>query len=282
MSPVWFVTGCSTGFGREIAKLVLHEGLRCVITARDVSQVQDLAKGHEDKALVLALDVNKPDQVRDAVKQAEERFGRIDVLVNNAGYGYFAAIEEGEDEEVRAMFETNFFGLVDMTKAVLPGMRKRKSGHILNISSIGGLTAFPGTGYYCATKFAVEGMSEALVKEVQPLGINVTIVEPGPFRTDWAGRSLRKSKTEIPDYEQTSGARYKQTSGYSGKQPGDPARAAEAMLAVTRTDNPPLHLILGKPGLEFVRTKLNALQKDIIDWEDTTLGADFPDATAAA
>ena len=281
ISPVWFVTGCSTGFGRELAKLVLDEGLRCVITARDVAKVQDLVQGHEDNALILPLDVTKPDQVRDAVKQAEDRFGRIDVLVNNAGYGYSAAIEEGEDAEVRAMFETNFFGLTDMIKAVLPGMRDRKSGHILNVSSIGGLTSFPGTGYYCATKFAVEGLSESLYKELAPLGIRVTIIEPGPFRTDWAGRSHKKSANEIPDYQQTAGARYQQMAGYSGKQPGDPARAAGAMLAVTRTDNPPLHLILGKPGLEFVRKKLNELQKDIIDWEDTTLGADYPEAASA-
>ena len=278
---VWFITGCSTGFGREIATLILGQGGRVVATARDTGKIEDLAETGGDRCLTVALDVTQPAQVRDAVDQAEARFGQIDVLVNNAGYGYFAAIEEGEDEEVRAMFETNFFGLATMTNAVLPGMRKRKSGHIVNISSVGGLTAFPGTGYYAATKFAVEGLSEALVKEVGPLGIKVTIVEPGPFRTDWAGRSLKKSAHEIDDYAETAHARYKQTSGYSGKQPGDPVRAAEAIVKAVNADTPPLHLLLGKPGLEFVRTKLNALQKNIADWEEVTLGADYPEAKSA-
>ena len=278
---VWFITGCSTGFGREIAKLVLSRGERVVATARDTAKIQDLAEEGGARCLTLSLDVTDPAQVKQAVADAEARFGRIDVLVNNAGYGYFAAIEEGEREEVRAMFETNFFGLADMTNAVLPGMRSRRSGHIVNISSIGGLTAFPGTGYYAATKFAVEGLSEALVKEVAPLGIGVTIVEPGPFRTDWAGRSLKKSAREIGDYSETAHARYKQTSGYSGKQPGDPVRAAEAIVQAVEAANPPLHLVLGRPGLEFVRTKLNALQKDIADWEDVTLGADYPEAKSA-
>jgi NAD(P)-dependent dehydrogenase (short-subunit alcohol dehydrogenase family) len=280
-SRVWFITGCSTGFGRELARLALYRGERVVVTARDPDKVRDLIEGHGDETLAVALDVTDPQQVREAVTQAEERFGRIDVLVNNAGYGYFSAIEEGEDAEVRAMFETNFFGLTEMVKAVLPGMRARRSGHIVNISSVGGLVGFPGTGYYAATKFAVEGMSESLSKEVGPLGIRVTVVEPGPFRTDWAGRSLKKSSVTIADYAETSEARYRQTSGYSGKQPGDPARAAEAIVSVVESEHPPLHLILGKPGLEFVRNKLNALEKDIIDWEDTTLGADFPEARAS-
>ena len=192
------------------------------------------------------------------------------------GYGYFAAIEEGEDAPVRDMFETNFFGLADMVKAVLPGMRTRKAGHVINISSVGGLVAFAGTGYYAATKFAVEGLSEALAKEVNSLGIKVSVIEPGPFRTDWAGRSLQRSKVEIADYAETAHARYATTSGYSGKQPGDPVRAAEAIIKVAEAENPPLHLLLGRPGLEFARQKLNALEKNIVDWEDVTLGADYP------
>ncbi len=280
-TPVWFITGCSTGFGRELARLVTQRGWRVVVTARDIDKVRDLESEGGDNALAVALDVTNPMQVRDAVKQAEERFDRIDVLVNNAGYGYFAAIEEGEDDEVRAMFETNFFGLADMIKAVLPGMRARKSGHIVNISSVGGLVAFAGTGYYAATKFAVEGLSEALAKEVTSLGIKVTVIEPGPFRTDWAGRSLKRSATEIADYAETAHARYATTSGYSGKQPGDPMRAAEAIVKAVEAANPPLHLILGRPGLEFARQKLNALEKDIVDWEDVTLGSDFPEAKAS-
>ncbi len=279
-TPVWFVTGCSTGFGREIAKQVLDRGWKVAATARDIQKVKDFEQRGGENALALALDVTKPDEVRAAVKSAEERFGRIDVLVNNAGYGYFSAIEEGEDNAVRAMFEANFFGVADMTKAVLPGMRARKSGHVINISSVGGLVGFAGTGYYAATKFAVEGLSESLSKEVGPLGIRVTVIEPGPFRTDWAGRSLQRSGTEIADYAETAHSRYSTTSGYSGKQPGDPVRGAEAIIKVTEAANPPLHLILGRPGLEFARKKLNELEKDIIDWEHVTLGADYPQAEA--
>ena len=198
-SPVWLITGCSTGFGRELARRVLEHGWCAVITARRPETVGDLAKGHEDRALVLALDVDDEASIAAAVVAAEARFGRIDVLVNNAGYGYCAAIEEAEDDQVRAMFQTNVFGLAAMTKAVLPGMRKARSGAIVNISSVGGIVGNPGTGWYAATKFAVEGLSDALSKELGPLGIRVLIVEPGPFRTDWAGRSLLRSPVRIPE-----------------------------------------------------------------------------------
>ena len=275
--PVWFITGCSTGFGRELAKLVLARGWRAVITARNPDQVQDLVEGHEDHALALQLDVTDRSQITRAVKQAEERFGQIDVLVNNAGYGYLAAIEEGEDDQVRAMFETNFFGLVRMINAVLPGMRHRKTGHIVNISSIGGLISFGATGYYHATKYAVEGLSESLSIELAPLGIKVLLVEPGPFRTDWAGRSLLESKTVIPDYDSTAGERRRQSRKNSGKQVGDPARAASAILAAVASDHPPLRLVLGKPALALAHKKLEALKHDLDTWEETTLGADFPD-----
>ena len=218
--PVWFITGCSTGFGRELAKLVLERGWRAMATARNPQQIQDLVAGTDGRGLALKLDVTDSAQVIEAVKKAEATFGKIDVLVNNAGFGYMAAVEEGEDEEVRAMFETNFFGLVEMTKAVLPGMRRRRSGHILNISSIGGFVGFPGSGYYNATKFAVEGLSEALAKEVEPLGIKVVIVEPGPFRTDWAGRSLKQTRDAIDDYAETAATRRQAISKGSGKQAG--------------------------------------------------------------
>jgi NAD(P)-dependent dehydrogenase (short-subunit alcohol dehydrogenase family) len=204
---VWFITGCSTGLGRALARTILEGGGRAVVTARDARHVQDLTAGHEGRALALALDVNDPAQVAHAVKQTDATFGSLDVLVNNAGYGYLAAIEEGEDAEIRAMFETNVFGLIAMTKAALPGMRARGRGHIVNISSIGGLVGFPGSGYYNATKFAVEGLSEALAEELKPLGLGVTIVEPGPFRTDWAGRSLRKAAHAIEAYHETAGKR---------------------------------------------------------------------------
>ena len=206
-SKIWFITGCSTGFGRELAQQALSRGDRVVLTARKPEQVEDIAAKHPDTALVLPLDVTSEQAIVKAVAEAEAHFGQIDVLVNNAGYGYFSAIEEGEDDEVRRQFETNVFGLMSLTRHVLPGMRKRRSGHIVNVSSIGGLVAFPATGYYHATKWAVEGFSESLSKEVAPLGIKVTIVEPGRFRTDWAGRSVIESKTVIDDYDATAGLR---------------------------------------------------------------------------
>ena len=280
-TPVWLITGCSTGFGRELAQLVLGRGWRAVVTARDAGRVADLAQGREDRALALALDVDDRAQIHGVVAQAEARFGAVDVLVNNAGYGYLAAIEEGEDAAIRAIFETNVFGLIAATQAVLPGMRKRRRGHIVNISSVGGLVSFPATGFYHATKYAVEGLSESLAQEVAPLGIKVTIVEPGPFRTDWAGRSIKQSATRIGDYDQTAGERRKQTEARSGNQPGDPARAAEAIIKVVEAREPPLHLVLGKPALGLARAKLDSLRKDFDAWESTTLEADYPEFQGA-
>ena len=274
--PVWFITGCSTGFGRELVTLLLRQGYRVVATARDVTKISSLVEGHADQALALALDVTDADAIGHAVKQAEQKFGRIDVLVNNAGYGYFGALEEGEDAQVRTMFDTNVFGLIDMTKAVLPGMRARHSGFVVNLSSIGGLVSFPGTGYYTATKHAVEALSEALSQEAAPLGIKVLIVEPGPFRTDFAGRSINMSKTIIADYDSTAGERRRQTDARNGRQQGDPVRAAQAIIDVVNAPNPPLRLLLGKPALETARAKLEKLRTDFDAWEDTTLGADFP------
>lgn len=275
--PVWLITGCSTGFGRELAKLVLARGWRAVVTARDPSTLADIVKGHEDSALALALDVTNGQQITDAVAQAVKRFGQIDALVNNAGYGYLAAIEEGEDDAVRAMFEANVFGLIDMTKAVLPVMRKQRSGIVINISSIGGLASFGATGYYHGTKYAVEGLSESLAIEVKPLGIDVLIVEPGPFRTNWAGPSIKASATVIEDYEATAGERRRQTAQRSGNQAGDPVRAAQAIIDAASSKNPPLRLLLGKAALELARKKLESLRHDFDTWESTTLGADFPE-----
>ena len=274
-TPVWFITGCSTGFGRALAQRVLARGWRVVATARNPASLADLGS---DRVLALPLDVTDPAHPAAAVKQAEARFGRIDVLVNNAGYGYLAAIEEGEDAPVRAMFETNVFGLVAVTKAVLPVMRRQRSGHILNLSSIGGLVSFPATGYYHATKFAVEGLSGSLAQEVAPLGIKVIVVEPGPFRTDFAGRSIAQSATRIADYDSTAGVRRQQTSERDGKQQGDPVRAADAMIAAVESPDPPLHLLLGKPALDLARADLGKKRTEFDGWEATTLGADFPDA----
>jgi NAD(P)-dependent dehydrogenase (short-subunit alcohol dehydrogenase family) len=275
-SPVWLITGCSTGFGRELAKLVLARGWSAVVTARNPRQVVDIAEGHDDRALVLPLDVTRREQIDDVVAETKRRFGRIDVLVNNAGYGYLAAIEEGEDEAVRAIFETNVFGLIDMTKAVLPIMREQRSGLIVNVSSIGGITSFAATGYYHGTKYAVEGISESLAAEVKPLGIDVLIVEPGPFRTNWAGPSIKQSATRINAYAATAGERRKQTEARSGSQAGDPVRAAQAIIDAALSDSPPLRLLLGKTALELARKKLELLRKDFDKWESTTLGADFP------
>ena len=276
-NKVWFITGCSTGFGRELAKMVLDRGYRAVVTARDAAKVEDIAAPYGDRALVLPLDVTDPVEVNAAIKSAEQHFGGIDVLVNNAGVGYFGAVEESDDAEVRRMFEINFFGLSAMTRAALPGMRKRRKGHIVNLSSIGGLRSFPSLAYYHATKYAVEGFSESLALEVAPLGIKVTIVEPSGFRTDWAGRSAAEARNRIADYAPTAGKNRESIRGYSGKQPGDPVRAAAAIIAAVESPDPPLRLLLGKAALNGARGKLDLLKRDFDAWEKTTMGADFPE-----
>lgn len=276
MKKVWFITGCSTGFGRAIASHVLNIGHNVVITARNISDISDLIVGYESAALILSLDVTKPEQITDAVNKSIERFGRIDVLVNNAGIGYFGAVEESEDHAVRHMFEINFFGLANMTKAVLPIMRKQRSGHIINISSIGGLVAFPALGYYNASKFAVDGLSESLSKEVAHLGIHVTIVAPSGFRTDWAGRSADNSKIVIADYADTAGANKSFIRGYSGNQPGDPNRAAQAIVKAVESKEPPLRLLLGAAALKGAMAKLDVLKEDFDAWADVTVWADHP------
>src|SRR3954451_16384706 len=255
-APVWFITGCSTGFGRELASLILRSGWNAVITARDADKVKDLAEGYENSALVLPLDVNNKEQIATAVAKAHDHFGKIDVLVNNAGYGYFTSIEEGEEEKIRAQFETNFFGLVNMIQAVLPGMRKRRSGNIINFSSIGGLVGFTATGFYHATKFAVEGLSESLSKEVASLGIKVLLVEPGPFRTDWAGRSTARTETQLDDYKEAVGKRMDASLEGSGKQVGDPLRGCEAIIKAVEEGTPHLRLLLGKIAFNFATEKL--------------------------
>lgn len=276
-APVWFITGCSTGFGRDLARLVLDRGWRAVVTARDAARVADLVDGAKDRALALALDVNDPHKVAEAVAAAENRFGRIDVLVNNAGYGYQASVEEGQEDAIRAQFDTNVFGLFALTRAVLPGMRTRRAGHVVNFTSVAGLIGFPGSGYYAASKHAVEGWSDALAAEVGPLGIAVTCVEPGPFRTDWAGRSLQQTPVTIVDYADTAGKRMETTKGYSGEQPGDPVRAGEAIIAVTEEPNPPRHLVLGRFGYEAVTAKLRERLAEIEGRREQALGADFPE-----
>lgn len=272
----WLITGCSTGLGRSLAEVLISRGERVFATARKVEQIADLV-GSRANAHGLQLDVTSPKEIADAVA-AVEAAGGVDVLVNNAGYGYLTAFEEGSEDGYRAQFETNMFGLIAMTKAVLPGMRGRGRGHIVNIASVGGLVGNPGSAYYAATKFGVVGLSEALSKEVGALGIKVTVVEPGPFRTDWAGRSLQSSGQRIDAYAKTVHARLDQVAEMSGHQPGDPARAAEAIITVVDSDQPPVNLVLGAPGLKMVREKLGALSSEIDQWEKVTLGADFPKA----
>ncbi|MDL2403616.1 oxidoreductase [Rhizobium mayense] len=276
-TPVWFITGSSAGLGFEIAKSVLERGWRAVVTARQPEQLETLVAQHEGRALALRVDVTDKSTIRAAVADSIAAFGRIDVLVNNAGYGYLAAIEEGDDEGVRKQFETNLFGLIDVTKEVLPGMRARRKGHIVNISSLGGLVAFAATGYYHATKFAVEAISESLSYEIAPLGLKVTIVEPGAFRTDWAGSSMVESPIRIDDYDGTAGKRRQSTRASSGNQPGDPSRAGSAIIKAVEAEVPPLRLLLGAPALDIAYKRLEALKANFDAWKEVTLSADFPD-----
>lgn len=278
MKNVWFITGCSTGFGRALALELLQAGYSTVVTSRNQNDIQDIADAYPSLALPLTLDVTIPDQIKAAVDKAITHFGQIDVLVNNAGIGYFGAIEESEEAEVRKMFEINVFGLANMTNEVLPHMRKRKKGHILNIASIGGLRSFPGVGFYNATKYAVDGLSESLAKEVAPLGIKVTIIAPSGFRTDWAGRSAKDSSKKIEDYTTTAWKNREDIRGYSGNQPGDPIRAAKAMIQITETDHPPMRLLLGAAALKGARIKLEELKNDFDNWSELSEGADYPKA----
>jgi NAD(P)-dependent dehydrogenase (short-subunit alcohol dehydrogenase family) len=275
---VWLVTGCSTGFGRELATQLLRQKSRVVVTARDPADLAEFQ--HSSDALTLKLDVTDPAQVTAAVAAAEDRFGHIDVLVNNAGIGYFAAVEEGEDAEIRRMFDINVFGMGAMIQAVLPGMRKRRQGFIVNVSSNGGLRSFPAIGWYNATKFAVEGLSEALWQEVEPLGIRVMLVEPSGFRTDWAGRSADESKHQIADYAQTAGKGRLGVRAVSGHQAGDPVRAVAAIIGAVEGRNPPHHLLLGNAANEGAVAKLTELKQDFEAWEAVSRGADFPEDPA--
>lgn len=275
MKKVWFISGCSTGFGRALSLELLSQGYQVVVTARKVADIEDILAIDTTNTLGLALDVTVPEQVIAAVQAAIAHFGRIDVLVNNAGIGYFGAVEESEEAEVRRMFEINVFGLARLTQEVLPFMRKQRSGHILNVASIGGLRSFPGVGFYNATKYAVDGLSEALYKEVSPLGIKVTVICPSGFRTDWAGRSAKNTAISIDDYATTAQKNMGDIRAISGNQAGDPVKAAKAMIMVTETENPPLRLLLGAAALKGARLKLEELRNDFETWADVSEGADF-------
>ncbi|CAN7207075.1 oxidoreductase [Phyllobacterium sp. LjRoot231] len=270
----WLITGCSSGLGRALAQCLLEDGQNVVMSARDPSTLSDLAERFPNAA-VSALDVTNKKEVAETVRHALERFGGIDVLVNNAGYGYRAAVEEADDEDVKALLATNFFGPVFMIKAVLPGMRAQRRGTIINVSSIAGRFAAPGSGFYSASKFALEGMSNALLKEVGPLGIRVMVVEPGAFRTDFTGRSLHQSSVAIADYADTAGRRRKENDQTHGTQPGDPVRAARAIVEVVNRDKMPFRLLLGSDAVRLVSAEMEIQRQELDDWKNISLGTDF-------
>jgi NAD(P)-dependent dehydrogenase (short-subunit alcohol dehydrogenase family) len=271
----WFITGCSTGLGRALAAAVLGRGDNAVVTARDAARIGDLAATYPDTTLALPLDVTDAAQVGTAVQAAQNRFGGIDVLVNNAGYGYRAAVEEGDEADVRRLFATNFFGPVALIKAALPGMRARRSGAIVNISSIGARRTPEGSGYYSATKAALEGLSGSLRRELAPLGITVTVVEPGAFRTDFSGRSLTQSGTVIADYAGTAGRRRKEHDIVHGTQDGDPAKAAQALITAVQSAEPPAFLLLGQDALDTYRQTAEAQLAEVRAWEKLTAATGF-------
>jgi NAD(P)-dependent dehydrogenase (short-subunit alcohol dehydrogenase family) len=271
----WLITGCSTGLGRALAEAVLARGDNAAVTARDAAAVEDLAKAYPGNALALALDVTDPAQIDEATQWADDRFGGLDVLVNNAGYGYRAAVEEGEPADVQRLFDTNFFGAVAMIKAVLPGMRARRRGTIVNVSSIGARITPPGSGYYAAVKSALEGMTGSLRAELKPLGIAAMVVEPGGFRTDFAGRSLTQAATPIADYAETAGKRRKENDTAHGTQPGDPAKAAQAIITAVESADPPALLLLGTDALGAFTAVLDAQRAELEKWRELSAGTDI-------
>ena len=281
-NKVWFITGSNSGFGRSLTEAVLAKGDRVVATTRHPEEIKDLVKQYPDTVKAVSLDITKASEISSAIDTALATFGQVDVLVNNAGFGTLGAVEEIEAEKVRHQFEVNCFGTLNLTKALLPHLRQRRSGHVLNVSSVGGFTAFPGTGIYCATKFAIEGYSEALAKEIAPLGIKLTLVEPGAFRTEFAGDSLATPDNQIDDYEETAHKFVLAQEQSSGEQPGDPDKAAQAMIKVVESDNPPMRLVLGEDALKATRQKIETFQKELDEWEEVTLSTSFDDAKASS
>jgi NAD(P)-dependent dehydrogenase (short-subunit alcohol dehydrogenase family) len=267
----WLVTGASRGFGRALSEVLLSRGERLVATARDPA---DLQREHPD-AFAAALDVTDPDQASEAVEQAVDRFGRLDVVVNNAGYGHFGAIEELTDDELRQQFEVNLFGVLNVTRAALPVMRRQRSGHIVQMSSLNGIEGMVGGGYYCASKFAVEGLSESLAAEVAHLGIKVTIVEPGPHRTEFASTQSARVADPIGDYAESVGQAREAFADFDGNQPGDPERAALAIVEAVEADEPPLRLPLGQMALDNIRAKLGGQLRELERWERLSASTDL-------
>jgi NAD(P)-dependent dehydrogenase (short-subunit alcohol dehydrogenase family) len=272
----WLITGTSQGFGRDLVAAALQRGDSVVATSRSPEKVQAAFASAGDRLYATALDLTNPEQIASTVDSVVQRLGRIDVLINNAGYGMLGAIEEASDSEIARVFEINVFGLLRVTKAVLPHMRRQRSGHIVNLSSIGGLSGIAGWGIYNATKFAIEGLSEALAQEVAPLGIGVTIVEPGPFRTDFLGGSLAMVENHLPDYDATAGKTRNYQKENDGSQAGDPVRGAKAIVEAVVSKNPPLHLLLGGQAYQRATAKLDSMRKEFEAWRNVTLATDFP------
>ena len=271
----WLITGCSTGIGREIATAALEAGHQVVATARRPETLDDVVSEYPATARAVELDVTNEGQIVDAVQRTIDEFGGIDVLVNNAGYGYMSAVEEGEDDEIRKLFDTNFFGIVDTLRLVLPVMRRQGSGHVINISSMTGLVANPPNVFYSCTKFALEALGEGLAKEVEPFGIKVSSIEPGAFRTDWASRSMAESSSAIAEYEDVQG-RKDMIRQFAEHLPGDPRKIGEAAVLLSGMDDPPLRLLMGKDVLAATREKLEAMSTSIDAWEHVTTDVDFP------
>jgi NAD(P)-dependent dehydrogenase (short-subunit alcohol dehydrogenase family) len=276
-NKVWFVTGASRGFGSALSEAVLARGGRVIATARSEDFVHEFQKNHPE-GLALGLDVTDRDQVRAAIADGTERFGRLDVVVNNAGYGHFGAVEELTDEELREQFEVNLFGMLNVTRAVLPQLRAQRSGHLVQMSSLNGIEGMVGAGYYCASKFAIEGLSESLAAEVAHLGIRVTIVEPGPHRTEFASQKSVRMAEPIADYDETVGAAREALAEMDGTQPGDPERAAAAIIAAVDADDPPLRLPLGEMALTNIRTKFEDQLDDLEAWRELSSTTDVVSA----
>lgn len=271
----WLITGISSGLGKALAEAVMAHGDFVIGTFRKAEQVADFNQKNEGKAFALQLDITQPSQIQQAFSIVQEKFGSLDVLVNNAGFGFAGAIEEASDAEMREVFEANFFGTMQVTQASLPILRKQKSGHVFQISSHGGIKAFPGFGVYNASKFALEGASEAMAMEVAPLGIKTTIVEPGPFRTGFAGAAFRQAKKQIADYGNTAGIFRQKIKAVDGQQEGDPTKAAQAIIQVCESENPPMRLVLGKVAVGTVIAKLESVKKDLEDWREVAEGVVF-------
>lgn len=270
---VWFITGASSGLGAALAEQVLKQGHRAVLTARDARALGPLAQGHAHRCLVLSLDLLQRSAIAPALEQALAHFGRLDVLVNNAGRGYMTAIEHARDDDIRAIFELNFFAMDALTRAAVPGLRAAKRGHIVNISSTGGLVGRAGSGFYAASKFAMEGYSEALAQELEPYGVGVTVVEPGAFRTRFAHDLLQGS---VQDYEDTAGARLQSVLHNMGRQPGDPQLGARLIYEAVTCPRPPLHLPLGAGTVGVFREKAGAVMRDFETWEARAAATEQP------